>query len=128
MKLKTSLTAVILMSIYIADYFKVQDFCNFECSRKLDEILLWWFIIFGIGFIFLIVLNFLPIKFFNVWWAFAKYTTPVVVLLSTSISCGILHSSSGTWQDLLDAPIQILLCSFLILGSLIQIIRGYYQK
>jgi hypothetical protein len=117
MKLKTSLVVGVLLSIFLSDYFKLQDYCSFECSRRLDDVLLWWF-----------VLNFLPKKFYDKWWSYTKFAVPIALIVSASISYGILHSSPGTWQDILDIPLQIFIVSILILGSIIQIVRGYYQK
>ena len=128
MKLKILLTFFILLLIFLVDYFKVQDYCSFKCSRSWDDIFLWWFIFVGIIFIFLIPLSFVPKRIFSKWWIYVKIFAPVVLLLSTIIASGVLHNPQGTWQDMFDVPVIIFLYLLFILGSLIQIIRGYYQK
>ena len=70
----------------------------------------------------------LPSQIFTKWWKFAKVIIPLVLVSSFLINKGILHSSSGTWQEILDWPVNFLMYLLFILGSLIQIIRGYYQK
>jgi hypothetical protein len=127
MKLKIIGTASLLVTIFVADYFKVQDSCGFYCSRSLDSVLQWLFIDISIFFIFLLITS-ISKKIFSYWWPFAIVFGPVVLLLSVFVSAGYLHNPNGTWQDMLDVPVLILLNGIFIVGSLIQIIRGYFQK
>ena len=101
--------------------------CNFYCGDLINQTQN-AFLTFIPALFFICLIYKLPKQYFLTWWRFAKYAMPLVFLLSLLISSGILHSSSGTWQDMLDFPVLILLNGIFVVGSLIQIIRGYFQK
>lgn len=128
MKSKIFLTLGVLILIFLGDYFKVQDYCTFKCSRALDEVFLWWFIFISIFFIFLVLLSFASKRIISKWWSFTRISGPVLLVLSTIVASGVFHNPQGIWQDMFDVPVQISLDILFTLGSLVQIIRGYYQK
>ena len=101
--------------------------CSFYCGDFINKIQLAFLFSFVI-LVFSLITYKLPARVFSAWWQFAKFAIPVVLCVSLLVNMGILHSSFGAWQNMLDVPVIILLYLLFILGSLIQIIRGYYQK
>ena len=100
---------------------------DYECRASFD--LLEQTFIFFIPVAFFSILTYkLPQRIFSAWWRFAQYALPIVFMFSLLINLGILHQTPGAWQDMLDLPLIYLMYSIFILGSTIQIIRGYYQK
>jgi hypothetical protein len=66
------------------------------------------------------------------WWRFAKYALPICLILVVLISLGVLHTSTyGTfgWGGILNQMYDFwglaIVYAFFIIGSFIQIIRGY---
>jgi hypothetical protein len=71
---------------------------------------------------------------FHRWWSFAKFTIPVCFLLLLAINYGVLETptqGSFGFGSLVNSAINfwasVLVYSFFILGSLIQIFRGYRE-
>ncbi len=64
------------------------------------------------------------------WWKFARIAIPIILVISTLINLQLHHSSGGfmNMDDMFDIPALILIYTVFILGSLIQIWRGYKQK
>ena len=71
----------------------------------------------------------LPQVIFNSWWKFARLAIPIVFVLVIIIN--LRPHSPGGWMNL-DNEIDLLLVGVVYglftLGSLIQIIRGFYRK
>ncbi len=116
----------VLGSIFAYMLFHTREtgFCNIYCGDLINETQI-AFLFFYIILFFSLVTYKMPARIFVLWWTFAKFAIPLVFVLSLLINFGIFHSSSGTWQDMFDVPIIMLLYCIFILGSLIQIIRGY---
>ena len=112
-------------------YFGLNCDINF-CSSSLRQVLLHTFLLLSINVIFLIPLNFLPTRYFRMWWRFARFAIPTVFLSLILISQGALHSSTGgsffNMDDGFDLLGTYILFTIFILGSVAQIIRGYYRK
>ena len=67
---------------------------------------------------------------FMSWWKFSRLALPVTVICSLVVNLGFFHSDGG-FLNLNDTVDQVLLSAFylfFIVGSIIQIIRGYRQK
>lgn len=69
---------------------------------------------------------------FSYWWRFAKYAVPITFVCVVAINFGVLHTNTyGTfgWGGMLNQMYDIwglsLVYSVFVVGSLIQIIRGY---
>ena len=79
---------------------------------------------------FSIVIFKAPDKVFISWWKFARYAVPIVFILSVPVSLGLFHTPGGflNMDDLTDIVLLASIGLFFIIGSVIQIIRGYRQK
>lgn len=64
---------------------------------------------------------------FTAWWRFARVSIPVILIISTIIGMQLHHNSYGLFNmdNLFDIPALLLMYGIFILGSLIQIWRGY---
>ncbi|MFT7645088.1 MAG: hypothetical protein ACI9BF_000759 [Candidatus Paceibacteria bacterium] len=83
--------------------------------------------IFGIVLFFSLLTYKLPVRVFNAWWKFARFTVPTIFALVILINLGFHHNDGGFFN--MDADFDRLYVNFLyiifIIGSLIQIVRGY---
>jgi hypothetical protein len=59
------------------------------------------------------------------WWKFARWAIPIVLMINMIINSGIHHNPYGKWQDIFDIPVLIVIYLVFIIGSIIQIVRGY---
>lgn len=69
------------------------------------------------------------------WWKFAKYAAPLCFALIVAINFGVLHTTSyGTFGvgDMLNQAYDMwalgLVYAVFVVGSLVQIARGYFAK
>jgi len=65
---------------------------------------------------------------FKEWWQFAKWAIPIIFLVSFIVGQGYHHQRGGFFFDvntLIDLTAYISMYSIFILGSTIQIFRGY---
>lgn len=101
-------------------------FCDegsYSCIIKSDR----WenVLLLSIGVLFFSLLTYrLPSHYFIRWWAFAKYSIPIILILSSAIYFELHHNDTSQMQDMFNAPILLSLYSIFILGSLIQIYRA----
>ena len=63
---------------------------------------------------------------FYKWWSFARISLPVLLILLFAVSFEIHHSAHGQWQDLFDRLFISILFGVFILGSTVQLVRGYF--
>ncbi|MFN3188129.1 MAG: hypothetical protein ACK42D_01110 [Candidatus Paceibacteria bacterium] len=63
---------------------------------------------------------------FVAWWAFAKYAIPIILVLSFIVNAGFHHNPAGQWQDMFDVPVLFALYGIFAVGSVVQIVRGYF--
>jgi hypothetical protein len=127
MKLNVLFGSLVLLTLTL-DYLEIQANCSsYPCRESSDGILLAIFISSLICFLITLALKFLPKNSNKSWWSFAKYSIPIVFILTTFISAGFHHNPDGKWQDIFDIPALFTIYSFFIIGSLIQIIRGYQK-
>jgi len=64
---------------------------------------------------------------FKAWWRFAKWAIPIIFLASFIIAQGYHHHPGGwmNFDSAIDLAMYIAMYSIFILGSTIQIFRGY---
>ena len=125
MKINFLFTISGLLLLFIVDIFSHNDYCSYSCIANYDGLLANWLFFFVINLFFLSFIFFFNKLLYKRWWSFSKYATPLVIFFITLIGLGLHHSPSGDLQNIIDVPILILVYSFFILGSIIQIIRGY---
>ncbi len=118
---------LIVMSLLVIDYYNLSKFfCSTYCIVKIDDILLGLLIVTLISLLFIISLVFLPKKCFICWWSFARIAIPIIFLISFQIN--LKSMNGGGWfsiSDQIDLIEMSILYVVFILGSLIQIYRGY---
>lgn len=84
------------------------------------------FLLFPPILFFSAALKYLNRNVYEKWWNFAKFCIPVAFVIICSVSFQVHHLEHGQWQDLFDELIIISIFSIFIIGSLIQIARGYW--
>ena len=128
--IKTLFTsALIITTVLVVDYFKVQSYCDsYSCRQSVDGVLASVLILSVLVFFFSLVACKTPKRVGQQWWSFAKYVIPVVFVLSVLINSGVHHNPAGQWQDILDIPILLTLYGLFVIGSLVQIWRGYRKE
>jgi hypothetical protein len=62
---------------------------------------------------------------FTYWWKFARVGVPITLLIVTVVNLELHHNPAGEMQGILDVPFLFLVNAIFIIGSLIQIYRGY---
>lgn len=107
--------------------------CNATCGpyiEKYQNI----FLFFPIVLLFSI-LTYKSDAIFRYWWAFAKYGIPITLLLITAINVGVLNSptqGSFGWGSIINNAVDfwasVIIYAVFVVGSLIQIGRGYFRK
>lgn len=126
-----SLTFYILFLIY--QYQTPKVFCDllyiYVCQFSMDSIS-GPANFFGILALFSLITYKVPNRVYIKWWRFALVSILIMIVFSIIINSYYLHSNSGLFN--LDAAFDRLYFHIFyllfILGSIIQIIRGYYQK
>ena len=107
---------------------------DYRCVTSTDT--MEWIAYFFIPvFVFSSFSYFMPESVFSAWWKFARISVPAIFLLIILISQGILHSDpSGSlgggaiFNQIFDFYASLALYLVFVLGSVIQIIRGYFRK
>ncbi len=82
-------------------------------------------------FLFFSIITYkMPFKAFEYWWRFARFTVPLVFMLSIPVSLGLFHSPGGflNLDDLTDFILYASIGLLFTIGSIVQIIRGYRAK
>lgn len=97
---------------------------DFDCRTMLDNIEHATYI-FPLILLFSLITYKLPETAFTTWWKFARIAAPIVIVLGFVINLGLHHDPAGEFQNIFDIPALILLYSVFIIGSAIQIYRGY---
>ncbi|MFT7645271.1 MAG: hypothetical protein ACI9BF_000949 [Candidatus Paceibacteria bacterium] len=102
---------------------------DYSCRMSLDEVER--FLSPALILLFFSLLTYkLPQIVFDYWWKFARFGIPLVFALVILINLR-LHHSPGGWLNLdneIDLVLVGLIYGLFSLGSVIQIIRGYYKK
>ncbi len=134
-----SLRRCILISSFIGSFFiliamnsvdvGICEKSAYSCRTILDTIE-------HIFYFFLFILFFSLVTFkmkevvFSAWWKFAQIAIPTIFLISFIISLGLHHSPGGFFNidNEIDVTAYFLMYSIFVIGSLIQIYRGYRRK
>lgn len=102
---------------------------NYDCRLLWDKVE-------NISYFFIFILLFSLITYkmkpeaFRNWWKFARVAIPIILVISTVINLQLHHTSGGFFNmdNMFDLPALILMYSIFVMGSLIQIYRGYRGK
>lgn len=87
-------------------------------------------LLFPLVLFFSIITYKMPERIFRAWWGFARIAVPVILFLTVVINLK-LHHSPGGWMNMdadVDRAAFLLMYIVFVIGSLIQIARGYFQK
>ena len=130
MKIQTIIFALIAIVLLVVDNYGFYLCNTYKCREVSDAVLLSTLIIISTCFVISVTLLFLPSSIYKSWWSFARIAIPVILIISTIINLQLHHRSGGLFNldNIFDIPALILMYSVFIIGSLIQIYRGYYQK
>ncbi len=129
MKIKNLTFAFIglIIATSAADSFNISNLCKTgSCLIATSDILSGVFTFSVLNLIILFILKWLPLVVFQYWWRFARYAIPLIFVLVTLINSGVHHDPTGQLQNLFDVPALILLYAIFTLGSVVQIVRGYW--
>jgi hypothetical protein len=99
---------------------------NYTC-QDLSYIAARTFVIFPLVLVFSLITYKLPERVFIAWWKFAKFAIPIIFGLTFLINAGVHHISGGQWQDMFDIPVILTLYAIFVIGSLVQIVRGWRE-
>lgn len=115
--------------IFLLEYNLIQicELSNYDC-RDVVNIFGRTLLFFPLILFFSLITYFMPPRVFTTWWNFAKYSIPIILVLSFIINAGLHHNSTGQWQDIFDLPMLFILYGVFVIGSLVQIIRGFRKK
>ena len=100
---------------------------NYECREmysSLEAVLL----VFPIILLSVIFTSLFKRSTYQFWWQYARIAIPVTLVSLIVVSFEIHHAVHGQWQDLFD---QLFINSILViftLGSVVQLLRGYWAK
>lgn len=97
-------------------------FCSTTCINIGES-----FFIFPFIFLFSLITYFAPGQAFKAWWKFARISIPIIFILSLAINLELHHDPQGELQNMFDLPVLIFLYSIFVIGSVIQIYRGWRQ-
>lgn len=129
MKKTTFFLGLPLIALFAFDYFGLmgKKYCSYTCLQNFDGIGFNWLVIFFLSFSISLILSFNKEHIFQRWWKFARIAIPVILIISTVINMGLHHNSYGLFNmdNLFDIPALLLMYGIFIIGSLIQIWRGY---
>lgn len=131
MKIQTLIFGAIAIILLIVDSYNFYLCNTYKCKEASDAILLSTLIIAATSFIISFALSFVSIKIYSNWWRFARIAIPVIFIISTIINLGLHHTSHGVLMNMdyiFDIPILTTMYMVFIIGSLVQIVRGYLRK
>jgi hypothetical protein len=128
---KIILACSFLGTIILYVLFNTREFglCELGCGDWVDRIQN-NFLFFPVILVFSIATFFLKGETFNSWWKFARIAIPIIFVISTIINLQLHHTPGGFFNmdNMFDLPIIFLMYAVFVLGSLIQIYRGYRNK
>lgn len=102
---------------------------DYECITISDTLEISLYIFVFVLFFSLITYK-APERIFAAWWGFTKFALPIILILTVVINLK-LHHSPGGWFNMdadLDRAVFLLMYILYVLGSLMQIARGYLRK
>jgi len=128
MKIKLLISIGIMGALLLVDYFKIQDLCSFTCSRNFDDLFLNWFVLSAVVTGVLLLLIFFPQRVYFTWWRFAKIALPLLFILVTLQIVSLNQPRGGLNFVDFDLYVLVFLYVIFLIGSLIQIYRGYKKQ
>lgn len=130
MKIEIWITAILLSLVMLADYIFGIEYCSYSCLSNFDGLFFSLFVILGITLTMMVFLVKISPRIYKKWWKFARIAMPIILVLSALINLKLHHQSHGLFylDNIFDIPAHILMYSIFIIGSAIQIWRGYRMK
>ncbi len=127
MKKITLLFGIAAFGLFLMDQLSSRKYCSYSCLQNYDGIAFNWLVVIGGVLLILALLFFLPYQVYQRWWKFARVAIPVILVISTIINLGFHHTVGGflNTSDIFDIPAHILMYSIFVIGSIVQIVRGY---
>ncbi len=108
------------------------NICNqldYTCRDNLDKVenILYFA---PIALFFSLLTYKMPDRVFAAWWKFARIAVPIILFISWLISLELHHNPGGFFNmdNNFDILGLMLMYTIFIVGSVIQIYRGYRQK
>jgi hypothetical protein len=127
-KINIILACGILMLISL-DYLSLisEKYCTIACLYNIDGLGNNWLWLLITAIIFSISLSVYSQKLHQQWWKFARIAIPLILFLSWVISLGLHHTQGGFFNmdNAFDLLGLIILYAFFVIGSVVQIWRGY---
>lgn len=102
---------------------------EYDCRQTYDTLEISLYIFVFVLFFSLVTYR-MPERIFRAWWGFARFAVPVILFLTVVINLK-LHHSPGGWMNMdadVDRAAFLLMYIAFVIGSLIQIVRGYFRK
>ena len=132
MNKKNTILAVSILGVLILyALFNTREFgiCEIYCGAAINKYQD-TFLFFPFILLFSLITYKLPESVFSAWWKFAQIDIPTIFLISFIISLGLHHSPGGFFNidNEIDVTAYFLMYSIFVIGSLIQIYRGYRRK
>ncbi len=129
MKKILSFFGVVIVSLLLIDHFQLYVCDTYRCRASSDALLLGVLILSSLSFLSALVLSLSP-TLFTKWWKFARVAIPLILVISIGINLQLHHTSRGFFNmdDMFDIPVHVLMYSIFIIGSVVQVWRGYRQK
>lgn len=117
------------ITLYVLFNTRTLGLCDINCGDWIDKIQN-NFLFFPILLTFSLITYKMKPEAFRNWWKFARVAIPIILVISTVINLQLHHTSGGFFNmdNMFDLPALILMYSIFVMGSLIQIYRGYRGK
>lgn len=132
MKHITILLGVVIVILSAVDYFALvsKKYCSVTCLQNYDGLGFNWLLLFTVAFLMSLVASLISMQTYGRWWRFARIALPAIFLITTVINLGFHHSNYGPFNmdNMFDIPALITLYTIFVVGSLVQIWRGYRSR
>ncbi len=115
------------VALYALFHSRQMGLCEIHCAREINQYQDLFFF-FPIILVFSVTASLSPERVFTAWWEFARIAIPFILAITFIISLE-LHHHPGGWMNLdeaFDLAGFLFLYALFTLGSMIQIVRGYY--
>lgn len=122
------ITATVIALVFISEYLKLDSNCiSSSCGNAYNSVLLGWLVVSVMTMAITLLSFFFQEGVIKSWWKFARIAIPVILIISTIINLGFHHTVGGflNMSDMFDIPAHILMYAIFVIGSIIQIVRGY---
>ena len=102
---------------------------EYDCRQTYDTLEISLYIFVFVLFFSLVTYK-MPERIFSAWWGFVRFAVPAILFLTVVINLK-LHHNPGGWMNMdadVDRAAFVLMYIVFVIGSLIQIIRGYFKR